>query len=216
MELVRNPAGPHHPWWRSVGTTARHPNTRLVIVAGVFASLTTSATSCTHPRQAPAPSTATNPTRAPTATSVDIAAACRHPDTIASTSRHVGVGNPNAPTIGPLSFHPYPYWAGDPTKMIIHAERDLTRPVVLRGYRCSDQHALRFAQYPDLPTTPPYTAQQLQTLGSPTAYEAPMPAGGDHGGYALFSSTGQWLIIVTEGSTTLGVLRVDIAHEHES
>jgi hypothetical protein len=96
--------------------------------------------------------------------------------------------------------------------MIIFAERELTELVVLRGHRCTDKTVLRFSYGDDsLPTNPPYSTRQLQEeLGDIVANQSPMPAGGAHGGYALFSSPGQWLITVTEGSTAFGVVRVDV------
>lgn len=131
---------------------------------------------------------------------------------VIATNHPVQVGDPAAPTVGPLSFHPYPYRAGYPTKMIIHTVRNLEQQVTIRGYRCADGLVLRFAygDTTDLPT-PPYTMKQLQSqLGSPLVVQDEIPAGDDHGRYSLFSSAGQWLITVTEGTKLVGDLGVDV------
>lgn len=184
---------------------------RRSLVGAVVVALVATTQGCTRSHSAPNKVSSARPT--PAMTGVDIASGCRHPTAIASTNRHIQVGKAGAPTIGPLSFHPYPYDAGYPTKMIIHAEVDQTQPLVLHGYRCTDGRTLRFSYDQDaLPAQPPYTEHQLQTLGDVAETLKPIRAPyGDHLGYALFSSSGQWLITVTEGSTTLGMLRVDVS-----
>jgi len=92
----------------------------------------------------PTPTTEATTARTTSATGGAAAPNCSRPDGTASTNRPVPLGKPGAPTIGPLSFHPYPYAPGFPTKMIIRAEHDLALPVVMRGYRCSDGKPLRF------------------------------------------------------------------------
>ncbi len=153
-----------------------------------------------------APPTAATTARTTSATGGANAPSCSRPDGIGSTNRPVQVGKPGAPTIGPLSFHPYPYAPGDPTKMIIHAEHALAQPVVMRGYRCSDGKPLRF-QFTyggDTLPTPPYSVHQMQDVfGHTDAALHPMTAGGDMGGYALFSSTGRWAITLQRGGTVL-------------
>lgn len=123
------------------------------------------------------------------------------------------IGKPGAATVGPLSFHPYPYQAGYPTKMLIHTERAQTSAIVLRGYRCADGRVLRFSYSaePELPT-PPFTQQQMEAkLGHPVAHLPPLPADNEHHGYALFSGIGEWLLILDRGSTTVGVVRIDVS-----
>jgi len=66
-----------------------------------------------------APTTVATTARTTSATGGADAPSCSRPDGIGSADRPVGVGKPGAPTIGPLSFHPYPYERGFPTKMII-------------------------------------------------------------------------------------------------
>ena len=180
-----------------------------MVFSGVLAALLAITLGCTGRPTAP-PSSRPQASASPTA--VDIAPACRHPNAIASTNRHFQVGEPGAPTVGPLSFHPYPYQAGYPTKMIIHVVHDVPQPVVLRGYRCTDGRVLRFNYTRDPSTlpTPPYTAQQLQELGDLVATLRPVPAGADTGGYALFSSAGQWLVTLARSGTIVGVLRIDV------
>ena len=193
-----------------VGMTLGHSRRWSMAVAGALVALMVATPGCSSRPSAPAAGTP-YPTSAPTA--VDIASACRHPNAIASTNRHFQVGKPGAPTVGPLSFHPYPYRARYPTKMIIHAVQDLTQPVVMRGFRCADARVLRFYYNRDalyLPT-PPFTEQQLQeNLGDPVANLKPMPAGADDLGYALFSSDGQWLVTLAHGNAIFGVLRIDV------
>jgi hypothetical protein len=98
--------------------------------------------------------------------------------------------------------------------MIIYAERELSQPAVVSGYQCADQRVLRFYYtHRDVELPPlPYTVEQLQdTLGDPAVNLKPMPAGSSYTGYALFSGTGQWLLIVSQGATTPGSLRIDVA-----
>jgi hypothetical protein len=163
-------------------------------------------------RAAPNAASSAAPTPSPT-TRGAATSACRHPDAIVSTSHPVPVGQPAAPSIGPLSFHPYPYAPGTPTKMIINAEHNLVRPAVMRGFRCSDRRVLRslFSRGADTLPNPPYSEHQMTTdLGGPLVELAAMPVGGNLGGYALFSSPGQWAIILTENETTVGLLRIDV------
>jgi hypothetical protein len=161
----------------------------------------------------PTPTTEATAARTTSATGGADAPSCSRPDGIGSTNRPVPLGKPGAPTIGPLSFHPYPYAPGFPTKMIIRAEHDLAQPVVMRGYRCSDGKPLRF-QFTyggDTLPTPPYTDHQMQqVLGHTAAALHPMTAGGDMGGYALFSSEGQWAITLERSGTVLGLVRINV------
>jgi len=155
-----------------------------------------------------APPTAATTARTTSATGGANAPSCTRPDGIGSTNRPVQVGKAGAPTIGPLSFHPYPYAPGFPTKMILDAEHDLAQPVEMRGYRCSDGKPLRF-QFTyggDTLPNPPYSVHQMQdAFGHTDAALHPMTAGGDMGGYALFSSAGRWAITLQRGGTTLVV-----------
>lgn len=189
--------------------TGTHPLLRP-IAAGTLLLLLAATQGCTS-----RPTTrnrASSKQPSPVTASLDIASACRRPNAIASTERPVQIGQPGAATLGPLSFHPYPYQAGYPTKMLIHSERDQTKPLVLRGYRCTDRRTLRFSYSvdPELPT-PPFTQQQMEArLGHPVANLKPLPANNEHHGYALFSSAGQWLLTLAQGSTTLGVVRIDV------
>ncbi len=74
----------------------------------------------------------------------EVTDACARPTATAQTDHGMAVGSRSAPTIGPLSFHPYRYAAGYPTKVILHAVRDQTQTIVLRGSRCGDGRPLRF------------------------------------------------------------------------
>ncbi len=105
------------------------------------------------------------------------------------------------------------YAAGYPTKVILHAVRDQTQTIVLRGSRCGDGRPLRF-WYDDgiLPgPLPPLTEQQMQGVGDLATSLVPTAANIDHLGYMLFSSPGRWEVTVTQNSTDLGVLLVDVA-----
>lgn len=97
--------------------------------------------------------------------------------------------------------------------MILHADHDLAQLAVMRGYRCSDGKPLRF-QFTDgddaLPT-PPFSEHQMQNVLRHTdAALHPMTAGADHGGYALFSSTGRWAITLERGGTVLGLIQISV------
>src|SRR6266496_1908848 len=72
----------------------------------------------------------------------DTLQACAHPSATAKTNREIAVGAPDAPTVGSLTFHLYPYKAGYPTKAIIHVKRDQQQVVALHGLRCSDGRPL--------------------------------------------------------------------------
>jgi len=104
-----------------------------------------------------------------------------------------------------------PYDAGYPTKIVLRTVRQrLARRVVLRGFRCSDRHILRFAYRDELLPPPPLTPAQLDSLGTASArldpYKYPMRKGQrtDYGGYMLFSSEGQWMITVLERGRVVG------------
>jgi len=156
-------------------------------------------------RPQPAPTITNAPPTAQTA------ASCTHPTATATTGQQIAVGSAKAPTIGQLSFHPYPYQPGFVTKMIIHAVQDQPQTVVLTGQRCSDRRPLRFWYgRNELPPDPPLTEQQLESLGDLTQRLPPTTAGVDHTGYTLFSGTGQWEITLGLGGANVGVLLVTV------
>jgi hypothetical protein len=129
---------------------------------------------------------------------------CDHPTATASTRRPVAVGVAGAPKVGPLTFHPYPYEAGRPTKMVIHALSDQSTSLTLRGYRCDGRLPLRFWYDHGLPSS------GGKLIGVQTATLMPRQAGSDHTGYVMPTSTGRWLIVVSQGQTTLGTLLLDV------
>jgi len=49
-----------------------------------------------------------------------------------------------------------------------------------------------------------------QVLGHTDAALHPMTAGEDMGGYALFSSEGQWAITLERGGTVVGLVRINV------
>ncbi len=160
-----------------------------------------------------APTTVATTARTTSATGGVDVPSCSRLAGIGSTDRPVPVGKPGTPAIGPVSFHPYPYAPGFPTKVIIRAEHDLAQPVVMRGYRCSDGKPLRFhfSYGGDTLPTPPFSDHQMQeVLGHTDAALHPMTAGADLGGYALFSSQGQWAITLERSGTVLGLVRIDV------
>jgi hypothetical protein len=151
---------------------------------------------------------------ASTQLTADAVGACARPTTTTTTGQRIGIGSPIAPTIGPLSFHPYPYQPGFITKMLIHPVRDQPQTIVLTGQRCSDGRPLRFwygRTY--LPPPPPLSEEQLQSLGDLAQSLPPTPANVDHGGYVLFSGPGRWEITVSQGDTNLGVLLVTVVQQ---
>ena len=167
---------------------------------------------CTQSPSPPRPQTPSY-TAATHAAGQEVTDACARPTATAQTDHGMAVGSRSAPTIGPLSFHPYRYAAGYPTKVILHAVRDQTQTIVLRGSRCGDGRPLRF-WYDDgiLPgPLPPLTEQQMQGVGDLATSLVPTAANIDHLGYMLFSSPGRWEVTVTQNSTDLGVLLVDVA-----
>ncbi|WP_432840187.1 hypothetical protein [Dactylosporangium sp. CA-092794] len=155
---------------------------------------------------------APNPPRPVPSPTFVAAGECPHPAATATTGQSgIGVGSPDAPAIGPLTFHPYSYQPGFVTKMIIYAVRDQPRAVALTGRRCTDGRPLRFWYgRNDLPPAPPLSEQRLQSLGDLTQELPPVAAGVAHTGYVLFSGAGQWAIAVEEGDLTLGVLLVTV------
>lgn len=165
-------------------------------------------TACTGAPARPQPSP---PTIASTPSTTHTAGACAHPTATATTGQRIGVGSPDAPTVGPLSFHPYPYQPGFITKMIIRLIRDQPQTIVLTGQRCSDRRPLRFWYGRKvLPPDPPLSEEQLQSLGDLAQDLPPATANADHGGYVLFSGPGQWEITVSQGGTNIGVLLVTV------
>jgi hypothetical protein len=164
---------------------------------------------CTGTPDRPQPSLSTI-----TSTPTTADAACAHPTATATTGQPNRVGSPNAPTIGELSFHPYPYQPGFVTKMIIHAVQDQPQTIVLTGQRCSDRRPLRFWYgRNELPPDPPLTGGQLQSLGDLAQRLPPTTANTDYTGYALFSGPGQWEITVRPGGANIGVLLVTVLQE---
>lgn len=129
----------------------------------------------------------------------------------AATNRSADVGTRQPPVIGPLSFHPYPYEPGYPTKVLISVIASHTHDIILTGVRCNDGRPLRM-WYDNglLPEPVPLSEEQLQRSGQASVRLTPLTAGHDHTGAMLFSSTGKWAITVTENNSTLGILLIDV------
>jgi hypothetical protein len=144
-----------------------------------------------------------------------VASWCKNPTAKASTSHPVTVGAPDAPAVGPLSFHPYPYQIGYPTKMVIAAVVNQASTITLRGYRCSDARTLTFVYgQASLNLPPPLTAAQLAASGVPAQALNPIAAGDGHTGYVLLTSAGRWIIEVSQGHRLLGTLLLDAVSSH--
>ncbi len=132
---------------------------------------------------------------------------------MARTDQPVGVGLPGAPTIASLSFHTYSYSPGYPNKMIIYTVAEQHGVIKLRGSRCADNRPLRFWYDKGiLPgPVPPFTEQQLASMGDETELLKPAPGGRAHTGYVLYSSTGRWQITLFDDTDIeLGVLVVQV------
>jgi hypothetical protein len=144
-----------------------------------------------------------------------VASWCKSPTATASTNHPVVVGAPDAPAVGPLSFHPYPYENGYPTKMVIEAVMNQARTITLRGYRCSDARTLTFRYGPGaLVSPPPLTASRLAAAGVPAQALYPVAAGEGHTGYVLLTSAGRWIIEVSQGHRLLGTVLLDAVSSH--
>jgi hypothetical protein len=139
---------------------------------------------------------------------------CKNPTAMASTSDPVAVGAPGAPAVGPLSFHPYPYQNGYPTKMVIAAVVTQTATITLRGYRCSDARVLTFQYGQPLTSPPPLAAPQLAAAGVAAQALYPLAAGEGHTGYVLLTSAGRWIIEVRQGHRLYGTLLLDAVSSH--
>lgn len=151
------------------------------------------------------------PTPPPTPSGSGKTGGCGVATATIATDRSVPVDSLSAPTVGPYSFHPYPYAPGYPTKVLIHAFRAQRGPISLRGFRCSDGRPLRFwYERGSLPEQPPMTTQEMQSAGDAVATLEPIPKGTDHTGYMLFSSPGEWVIRVSAEGSSLGHLVVNV------
>lgn len=141
---------------------------------------------------------------------------CRRTTAVASSEHPVAVGAPTAPKVGPLTFHPYPFQAGRPTKMIIHAALAQTVAITLSGFRCSDGRPLRFAYNGQLAVASetPLSSKQFASYGSDREKLPPAPVGTDHTGYVLLSAAGQWLIELRSSTTELGSVLLDVSTQN--
>jgi len=137
---------------------------------------------------------------------------CTHPTRSASTHQTIAVAAPNAPRIGPLSVHPYPYAAGYPTKVLLHPVREVDATLHLTGQSCRDERALRFIYGSvGLPAgQPPYSEQQLGTLGTTDAELPPQAGDSDYTGYMLFSETGPWIVVLSRAGRVVGSILINV------
>lgn len=128
-----------------------------------------------------------------------------------------------AAPLGPLMFRNFPddataaevtaYEPGRATKVVIVVARPFSRPLTLRGHRCSDGTALRFAStYPFALNSTPAPSDEFAAAGQPT-FEiqpseevAPGLMFGPKGAppYMLFTSRGKWVIELRDRDTMVG------------
>lgn len=172
---------------------------------------TTRSASMTSTLASPTPST---PSAASTREVVPLSVRitrCRHASASASSNHTVPVDSPGAPTVGPLSFHLYPYQSGQPTKMIIHAVRTQIASITLTGFNCTDGRPLHFAYNGQLAgVTGVQLGSRLVTYGTAAEHLAPIRVGTDHTGYVLFTETGRWLVQLESDTTNLGSILLNV------
>lgn len=150
--------------------------------------------------------------RLPATSAQSLAQMCAHPTTSASTRTIVAVGARGAPRVGPITVHPYPYSAGYPTKVLLHPVHAVDAALRITGRSCRGQVALRF-MYGSAwlaASSPPYSQQQLATLGTTDVQLPPQAGGKDYTGYMLFSDTGPWLVTVSTADGVLGSVLINV------
>jgi hypothetical protein len=107
------------------------------------------------------------------------------------------------------------YMPGYATKVITVVAQPFDRPLTLRGWRCSDGAALRFAWgYPFALSSTPAPSDVFAAAGAdvvtiePTASvpsrESGVIQGANAPPYFLFTSSGKWLIEVRDGAAIVG------------
>lgn len=104
------------------------------------------------------------------------------------------------------------YQPGYATKVVIVVATSFDKALTLRGRRCSDGTALRFAwSYPFAFNSTPAPSDVYATAGEEAPVIQPMtllPSSGVNGAdappYMLFTSAGKWILEVREGSTVVG------------
>jgi hypothetical protein len=104
------------------------------------------------------------------------------------------------------------YTPGYATKIVTVIARAFDKPLTLRGRRCADGIALRFAwSYPFAFNSTPAPSAVFAAAGEEAPVIEPMatlPTSGVMGAkappYFLFASSGKWLLEVRDGGTTTG------------
>jgi hypothetical protein len=105
------------------------------------------------------------------------------------------------------------YEPGRATKVVIVVARPFSRPLALRGYRCSDGRPLRFAStYPFALNSTPAPSDVFASAGQetfeiqPSEEVAPGLIFGPRGAppYMLFSSPGKWVIELRDRDDVVG------------
>lgn len=177
-------------------------------VAAFLVTTLLASVGCTR---SPAPD---NPSTAPShsvTTPMPTSSACRDSTASVSTNRPTGAGSSEWGVVGPLSFHPYPYSPGYPTKVLIRVIAPHSHDLVVTGERCTDGRPLRmWYDKGPLPGTVPLSEEQLQQTGLLSVRLRSITPGQDHTGAMLFSSTGKWAITITQDNSTLGTLLIDV------
>jgi hypothetical protein len=124
--------------------------------------------------------------------------------------------------LGPLMVRNFPddattavvtvYEPGYATKVVIVVARPFTQPLTLRGYRCSDGSALRFAtSYPFALNSTPAPSDAFAEAGEVAPVIDPvsnLPVGVVMSprvpAYMLFTSSGKWVLEVRQGNELEG------------
>ena len=108
----------------------------------------------------------------------------------------------------------YPYADGYPTKVVVLAQRDLHRAIVVTGRRCADGKPLRFWYHkePALPFAHvPVSSDKLRRTGTLSARFGPRPARAMTGGYFQFWAAGRWKIVAHQDRRVVATAIVVVA-----
>lgn len=178
--------------WRSLGLIL----IALIIVGAVaIAYLNPRLAFRSQPTMSPSP-----PEFVALAIPYSLAARCSNPTARASTANPHQVGSPDAPRVGPITFHPGPFAVDPktnspyPTKVLINPVKEDGEQITLLGEDCAGGGPLLFGYHDQIPS--------LATAS--VSFKMDVPPNDAFVGYMEFSRAGDWSVDVFSANQYIG------------
>jgi hypothetical protein len=185
--------------WRSIG---------LILIAFILVGAV--AIAYLHPNFA----SRSQPTASPTppqfvalAIPYSLADRCSNPTAKASTAVPRQVGSADAPRVGPVTFHPYPFTIDPktnepyPTKVLINPVVEDGEVITLLGESCAGAGPLLFGYHDQIPS--------LATAS--VSFRMNVPPNEAFAGYMEFTSAGDWCVDVFSANEFIGNVVITVA-----